>query len=54
MRDGTCRPLDPVLTPQVLAGYFLGLSPQELGKADPIAIADFVIDFAATGLRTRR
>lgn len=52
-RDGSCRPLDTVLTPQVLAGYFLGL-PQLLPPgADPIAIADFVVDFAALGLRTR-
>lgn len=53
VRDGTCRPLDSSLTPQVLAGYFLGL-PQILPPgADPIAIADFVVDFAMLGLRTR-
>lgn len=53
MRDGACRPLDAVLTPQILAGYFLGLPQLMPTDADPVAIADFVVDFAAHGLRVR-
>jgi AcrR family transcriptional regulator len=53
MDDGSCRQLDATLTSQIFAGYFLGL-PQVMGKTvDPTALADFVIDLAAFGLRTR-
>lgn len=53
MRDGTCRPLDAALTPQVLAGYFLGLPQIMPAGADPTAVADFVVNLAAFGLRAR-
>lgn len=53
VRDGSCRPLDATLTSQIFGGYFLGLQQLMPDGADPIAVADFVIDFAAFGLRTR-
>ena len=57
--DGSCRQLDATLTSQIFAGYFLGL-PQTMGAhatdgtIDPIALADFVVDLAAFGLRARK
>lgn len=52
-RDGSCRPLDATLTSQIFAGYFLGLPKLMPAGVDPIAMADFVVDFAAFGLRAR-
>lgn len=54
MRDGSCRPLDSSLTSQIFAGYFLGLPQLMPPDVDAIAVADFVIDFSAFGLRSRR
>lgn len=57
--DGSCRQLDATLTSQIFAGYFLGL-PQTMGaqatdgSIDPIVLANFVVDLAAFGLRTRK
>lgn len=54
IRDGSCRKLDPTLTAQIFAGYFLGLPQRMPAGADPIVVADFIVDFSAFGLRARK
>ncbi len=53
VRDGTCRPIDALVTAEVSAGYFLGLHRHVPADANPIEAADFVVDMAINGLRQR-
>jgi AcrR family transcriptional regulator len=51
--DGSCRSVDAEIAPEVVAGYFTGLRRWAPASVDPIAMADFVIDIAVSGLRAR-
>lgn len=52
--DGSCRTLDTEYAPEIIAGYFLGLSRWSETAATPLGTADTVTDIAMFGLRTRR
>jgi AcrR family transcriptional regulator len=51
--DGSCRKFDAEVAPDVFAGYFTGLRRWAPARVDPTTMADFVIDIAVFGLRTR-
>jgi AcrR family transcriptional regulator len=50
--DGSCRAFDAEVAPEVFAGYFTGLR-RWAPAADPVSMADFVIDIAVLGLRRK-
>lgn len=54
LRDSSCRQLDATLTSRISAGYLLGLPQSMPPDVDAIALADFVMDFAAFGLGSCR
>ena len=51
--DGSCRTIDAEIAPEVFAGYFTGVRRWAPPNVDPIAMADFLIDIAVSGLRAK-
>jgi AcrR family transcriptional regulator len=51
--DGSFRAFDVGIAQEVFAGYFTGLRRWAPADADPVAMADFVIDIAVSGLRKK-
>jgi AcrR family transcriptional regulator len=52
--EGSCRKLDAEYTPEIIAGYFLGLSRWTDAQGTPFERASAVTDIAIYGLRVRR